>query len=45
MWPRHCVQKSAGWEFHPDLIVADTDFIQAKGTNVVRKVAERERSS
>lgn len=34
MWPRHCVQKSAGWEFHPDLIVADTDFIQAKGTNV-----------
>lgn len=33
MWPRHCVQKSKGWEFHPDLIVADSDFIQEKGTN------------
>lgn len=32
MWPRHCVQESEGWKFHPDLAVPETDYIQAKGT-------------
>jgi len=33
MWPRHCVVGTPGWEFHPDLAIPDTDYIQAKGTN------------
>ena len=33
MWPRHCVQESEGWKFHPDLEIPETDHIQAKGTN------------
>ena len=32
MWPRHCVKQSEGWKFHKDLVVAETDFVQAKGT-------------
>ncbi len=31
LWPDHCVQKSRGAEFHPDLQVSATNFV--KGTN------------
>ena len=31
MWPRHCVEGSEGWKFHPELVVKPTDFIQQKG--------------
>jgi len=31
MWPVHCVQQSAGADFHPDLIVRSTDIIVDKG--------------
>ena len=33
MWPRHCVEGTLGWEFHPDLVTLDTDSIQATGTD------------
>lgn len=31
MWPRHCVQKSKGWDFAPELVVEKSDFVQQKG--------------
>ena len=33
MWPVHCVEQSAGADFHPDLIVRTTDIIVDKGTD------------
>eukprot|EP01080_Neovahlkampfia_damariscottae_P011670 gene11670-4906_t len=33
LWPVHCVQNSKGAQFHPNLIVKDTDIIVQKGTN------------
>jgi nicotinamidase/pyrazinamidase len=30
-WPAHCVQESAGAEFHPDLILPDGTIIISKG--------------
>lgn len=33
MWPTHCVEGSEGWQFHDELVVEETDFIQRKGTN------------
>lgn len=33
MWPDHCVQGTAGAEFHPRLARAPTDIIVRKGTN------------
>jgi nicotinamidase/pyrazinamidase len=33
MWPDHCVQETKGSEFHPDLVVLDTDTIIKKGMN------------
>ena len=33
LWPDHCVQGTAGAEFHPRLIVRDTDLILRKGSN------------
>lgn len=33
MWPAHCVQETTGAEFHPSLIVDDTDIIIRKGMN------------
>ncbi len=31
LWPVHCVQNSKGADFHPDLIVKNTDIIIYKG--------------
>lgn len=33
LWPDHCVQGTKGAEFHPDLVVLDSDLILQKGTN------------
>jgi len=33
MWPIHCVQKSKGAEFHPELIIEDGDYKIRKGMN------------
>eukprot|EP00455_Lapot_gusevi_P003701 TRINITY_DN11491_c0_g1_i2.p1 TRINITY_DN11491_c0_g1~~TRINITY_DN11491_c0_g1_i2.p1 ORF type:complete len:274 (-),score=79.23 TRINITY_DN11491_c0_g1_i2:84-833(-) len=35
MWPDHCVQESWGSQFHPDLIVLDTDKVVRKGMNAM----------
>ena len=32
MWPRHCVENTAGAQFHRDLIATPKDFIVKKGT-------------
>jgi nicotinamidase/pyrazinamidase len=32
-WPDHCVDGTKDAEFHPDLIIKDTDLIIKKGTN------------
>lgn len=29
IWPDHCVQNTAGWEFHPDLTVQGPTFLKA----------------
>eukprot|EP00040_Diaphanoeca_grandis_P016894 m.87619 g.87619 ORF g.87619 m.87619 type:complete len:279 (+) comp26095_c0_seq2:263-1099(+) len=34
MWPTHCVEGTEGWEFHPKLVVKDSDYIQKKGLRV-----------
>ncbi len=34
LWPDHCVQGSAGAEFHPDLAVKDAELILRKGFRV-----------
>jgi nicotinamidase/pyrazinamidase len=33
MWPDHCVQGTKGAEFHPDLVVKETDLLLQKGNN------------
>lgn len=33
MWPEHCVENTLGAEFHPDLMVKETDIIISKGMN------------
>jgi len=33
MWPDHCVQGTTDAEFHPDLDVAEIDYVQQKGEN------------
>ncbi|KAG2383258.1 hypothetical protein C9374_004595 [Naegleria lovaniensis] len=33
MWPDHCVQGTNGAQFHPDLIVSNSDEIVQKGCN------------
>jgi nicotinamidase/pyrazinamidase len=33
LWPDHCVQGTAGANFHPDLVVNPADLIIRKGTN------------
>jgi nicotinamidase/pyrazinamidase len=33
MWPKHCVQKQKGAEFHPKLVVEPSDYIVDKGIN------------
>ena len=33
MWPAHCIQGQKGAEFHPDLVVAPSDYIVNKGTD------------
>lgn len=33
LWPDHCIQGSAGAEFHKDLRRKDSDFLIRKGTN------------
>lgn len=34
MWPEHCIQNTAGAEFHPDLNTARIETIFRKGTNL-----------
>lgn len=31
MWPDHCIQGSKGAQYHPDLVVKDTDKEFSKG--------------
>ena len=31
MWPDHCVQGSPGADFHPDLVVEESDLVISKG--------------